>query len=105
MQSIQEFFGSQAFRPHGHDYLWRPDILWLHVGSDAFIALACFSIPISLIYFLRRRGDVSFNWIVWMFAAFIFACGATHLVEIWTTWRPSYGVQGLVKATTAAVSM
>ena len=45
------------FMGHGYCYLWRPEIVWLHVGSDALITLAYYSIPISLIYFVRKRRD------------------------------------------------
>jgi hypothetical protein len=40
-----------------------------------------------------------------MFAAFILACGTTHFLEIWVLWHPEYGVQGLMKALTAAISL
>jgi signal transduction histidine kinase len=40
-----------------------------------------------------------------MFAVFILACGTTHFIEVWTLWRPYYGIQGLFKAITAAVSL
>jgi len=49
----------EGFMPHGHCYFWRPDILWLHVISDGIIALAYFSIPVTLLYFLRRRTSRS----------------------------------------------
>ncbi len=51
---MHEFFthllSTQGFDPHGHCYLWKAEILWLHVTSDAVIALAYYSIPIALIY-------------------------------------------------------
>jgi PAS domain S-box-containing protein len=103
--NIGQFFDASQFMPHGHCYLWRPDILWLNVISDAFIALSYYVIPGFLVYFVRRRKDLAFNWIFVMFAMFILACGTTHLVEIWTTWHPNYGVQGLVKFFTASVSL
>jgi PAS domain S-box-containing protein len=93
------------FMPHGHCFLWRPDILWLNVGSDALIALAYYSIPLALTSLVRRRRDLSFGWLFWMFAAFIFLCGTTHVVGIWTVWHGSYGVEGLVKLATAGVSV
>jgi hypothetical protein len=58
--------------------MWRPGLAWLHVVSDALIALAYFSIPFTLIYFIRKRRDVPFNWIFVCFGMFILACGATH---------------------------
>jgi PAS domain S-box-containing protein len=104
MSEWASLFGSE-FMPHGHCYLWRPDILWLNVGSDALIALAYFSIPLALTSLVRRRRDLSFGWLFWMFAAFIFLCGSTHLVSIWTVWHGAYGIEGMVKLATAGVSV
>ena len=47
--------------PHGMCYLWRPDVLTLHVVSDTLITLAYFSIPFTLVYFVRKRKDLEFN--------------------------------------------
>ena len=44
---LQNLFGSDSFTPHGVCLLWRPELIWLHVASDAVIALAYFSIPIA----------------------------------------------------------
>jgi PAS domain S-box-containing protein len=92
------------FMPHGYCYMWDPSIVWLHVISDGFIALSYFCIPLALIYLLRRRRDLPFNWIFWMFGLFIVGCGTTHLMEIWTVWHASYWLAGVIKAITAAVS-
>ena len=40
-----------------------------------------------------------------MFGAFIFACGTTHVLGIWTLWRPVYWLDGSVKAITAGLSL
>jgi hypothetical protein len=49
--------------PQGMCYLWRPGVLSLHLVSDALIALAYFSIPFTLVYFVlrcvRRRGHTT----------------------------------------------
>ena len=68
----------------------QPGVLGLHVVSDSLIALAYFSIPFTLLYFVRHRTDLSFNWIFVCFAIFIVACGTTHVMEIWTVWQPHY---------------
>jgi signal transduction histidine kinase len=39
------------------------------------------------------------------FALFITACGFTHLMGIWTLWRPDYGIEALVKVVTAMASI
>ena len=93
------------YMPHGSCYLWQSDLIWLHVGSDGLTAIAYYSIPITLLYFVRRRQDLPFDWIFLLFGAFIVACGTTHLMEIWTLWQPDYWLSGYIKAITAAVSV
>jgi PAS domain S-box-containing protein len=106
---MREFFthllSTQGFDPHGHCFLWKAEILWLHVISDACIALAYYSIPIALIYLVHRRRDIIYGWMVVMFGAFILLCGTTHVMDIWTVWEGTYRLQGLVKLLTAVVSV
>ncbi len=98
-------FSSGNFIPHGHCYLWQPGLVWLHLLSDLLIAIAYYSIPITLIYFIRRRQDLPFNGVFLMFGAFILACGTSHLMAVWTLWHPTYWLSGVVKAITAGVSV
>ncbi|MEG4426707.1 MULTISPECIES: PAS domain S-box protein [unclassified Microcoleus] len=91
--------------PHGHCYLWQRELVALHIVSDSIIALAYYSIPLSLIYyFLFQRKDLPFRNIFWLFAAFIISCGTTHVMEVWTLWHPVYWVSGSLKIITAAIS-
>jgi light-regulated signal transduction histidine kinase (bacteriophytochrome) len=85
--------------------LWRPGLVSLHLISDSIIALSYYSIPIGLVWLIRRRRDLPFNWMFWMFAIFIAGCGTTHLMEIWTLWHPSYWAAGTIKAVTAVASI
>jgi PAS domain S-box-containing protein len=80
-------------------------LILLHVASDALIAIAYMSIPITLVYFVRQRRDVPFHWIFSLFGLFIVACGATHLMEIWTLWHANYWLSGAIKALTATASV
>jgi len=96
---------SSDFMPHGHCYLWRPEILWLHVFSDGVITTAYYFIPLALVYFVRKRKDLPFNWMFLLFGVFIFACGTTHLMEIWTVWNGTYRLAGVIKAITAVASV
>lgn len=102
---LKNFFASKPFIPHGHCYLWQTELVWLHIISDSLIALAYYSIPIVLLYFVRKRQDLPFNSIFLLFGTFIVACGTTHLMEIWTLWYPTYWVSGFIKAITASVSV
>ena len=90
---------------HGYCFLWKPELVWLHAGSDFLIAVAYYSIPLLLIYFVRQRQDVPFQGIFLLFSAFILSCGTGHLFEILTLWYPAYGLSGLMKAITAIVSL
>jgi signal transduction histidine kinase len=101
----RNLFTLGSFIPHGHCYLWKPGLVWLHVISDSLIAVAYYSIPITLVYFVRQRQDIPFDWIFWLFSAFIIACGTTHLMEVWTLWYPTYWLSGTLKAITALVSV
>ena len=94
-------FLSPDFMPHGYCYLWQPGLVWLHVLSDSLIAIAYFSIPIMLIYFIRRRRDLPFDWMFVCFGVFIVACGLTHAMEVWNIWHSNYWMSGTIKAITA----
>lgn len=78
---------------------------WLHVVSDIGIFVAYFAIPLALVYFIRKRKDVPFYGIFILFAAFILCCGTGHLLEAVIFWYPIYRIAGLLKLTTAIVSL
>jgi PAS domain S-box-containing protein len=78
--------------------------MWFHIVSDIMIWLAYLAIPIVLIYFIRQRRDIPFTSMFWMFAAFIIACGFTHLLEAAAFYWPAYRLMGVVKLITAGVS-
>src|SRR6476469_1218119 len=102
---ITQFFETGGFMPHGHCYLWQTNLVGLHILSDGVIALAYYSIPIMLIYFVRQRQDTPFQKVFFLFGAFIIACGTTHIMEIWTLWFPTYCISGGIKAITALISI
>src|SRR5450631_4280099 len=105
MDFLQRLFSTQEFMPHGVCYLWNPGLIWLHVISDALIALAYYSIPLTLLYFVRKRKDLAFDWMFLCFAVFIVACGTTHAMEVFNIWHPTYWISGVIKAITAFVSV
>ncbi|MEW5856707.1 MAG: PAS domain-containing protein [Cyanobacteriota bacterium] len=102
---LHNLFTSGQFIPHGHCYLWKTGLVWLHILSDGLIALAYYSIPLLLVYIVRKRGDLPFDWVFLLFGSFIIACGTGHVLEIWTLWHPMYWLSGLMKAVAAAVSV
>ncbi|XP_022734528.1 ethylene receptor-like [Durio zibethinus] len=75
--------------------------------SDFFIALAYFSIPLELIYFVKKSALFPYRWVLVQFGAFIVLCGATHLINLWTFTMHSRGVEVVMttaKVLTAVVS-
>lgn len=55
--------------------------------SDFLIAVAYFSIPIELLYFVSC-SNFPFKWVLLQFIAFIVLCGLTHLLNGWTYYGP-----------------
>jgi PAS domain S-box-containing protein len=96
---------SSPFMPHGHCYLWMPQLIWLHAVADSLIALAYYVLPVILVYFVRKRQDLPFHWMFLMFGAFIIACGTTHVMGVWNLWFPTYWLAGGVKVATATISL
>ena len=107
MNALNWLFDTARFTPHGFCLLWRPDLVIIHVVSDTVIALSYFAIPVAIYIFAKRRLDLEpeHRRMAMLFAAFITACGLTHVVAIVTLWAPYYGIQALIKAATAAVSL
>lgn len=106
----------EAWMPHGMCYLWEPKLLWTHVLGDGGVALAYFAIPPGLLLLarqtrssLRERGIAEdrfpFLKLLYMFAAFIIACGITHVFGVVTVWEPVYWMSGTAKVATAAISL
>jgi PAS domain S-box-containing protein len=92
-----------SFMPHGSCFLWRGDILTLHIVSDLLVALAYFCIPVLILHFVRRRR---FLWpFTAAFGTFIVACGLGHVMDVWTIWHADYWVAGWMKAFTAFASV
>ncbi|MBX9602184.1 MAG: hypothetical protein K2X35_14325 [Bryobacteraceae bacterium] len=104
VEFFAQLFGTD-FVPHGYCMRWSSGVVGLHVVSDALTALAYFLIPLSLYRFVRLRPNMMFPWMILLFAVFILACGATHVMAIYTLWEPVYRLDGMVKALTAAASL
>jgi PAS domain S-box-containing protein len=101
---FESLFDTTGFRPRGECGIWSPEWIWLHVASDIFIWLAYMSIPLVLVFFARRRTDLPFRNLFWLFASFILACGFTHFIDAILFYIPVYHLSGVVKLITAIVS-
>lgn len=83
---------------------WSPGLGWLHITADLLTFAAYTAIPCVLAFFVLRRKDVAFPRVLWLFCAFIMACGIVHLIEATIFWHPWYRLSGVAKAVTAGVS-
>ncbi|CAN4091178.1 unnamed protein product [Withania somnifera] len=62
------------------DGFWNINtLLFVQRGSDLCIAVAYFSIPIEIIYFVSC-SNFPFKWVLFEFGAFIIFCGLTHFL-------------------------
>jgi PAS domain S-box-containing protein len=92
------------FMPHVY-CLRDPAVIALHIASDGVIAFSYFVIPFALLLLRNKRRDVKFGWMFMLFGVFIVACGATHLMAIYTLWHPIYRLEGAIKAIPALASI
>jgi PAS domain S-box-containing protein len=102
---LTTIFSENSFTPHGFCLAWEPLVLWLHVISDSIVALAYYTIPFAVLYFMARRRDLAFRAIFALTGTFILACGTTHVMDVVTLWYPVYWLDGIIRAFTALVSI
>ena len=101
---LSRLFDTSGFPPRWICGDWSAAHGWLHILSDLGVWSAYVAIPLVLGYFVLRRRDIPFRGIFWLFAAFILACGTTHLMEAIIFWWPAYRLAGVIKLFTAVVS-
>ncbi|EIJ41104.1 serine phosphatase RsbU, regulator of sigma subunit [Beggiatoa alba B18LD] len=94
------------FLPHGYCISWLPDLLALHVISNAITALAYYAVAGAIVYFTHGRNDLPKNTQWLLIGTFlVFAiCGTTHLLQIVTFWYPAYWVSGWLGFINASIS-
>jgi len=106
MDFFQRLFDSSDFNPRNTcGSGWSSGLVWAHIVSDCLIWLSYLAIPVVLIYFVRKRRDIPFSYLFWLFGAFILSCGTTHLVGMLMFSAPMYRLDALIKILTALVSV
>jgi PAS domain S-box-containing protein len=102
---LSRLFDTSDFAPPWQSGHWTPGLAWMHIIANLAVWAAFTAIPLVLAFFiLRRRRIIPFPKVGWLFVAFIFAAGATHLVDAVMFYWPAYRVDGAVKMITAAIS-
>lgn len=92
------------FLPHGHCYFWNPVILVMQLLGDLLIAGSYFVITYLLWRFSRIK-HIPYSSFFGYFAAFIFWCGLTHIMDIVIVWSPVYFIETAVIVITAFFSV
>ena len=82
-----------------------PVLMMVMALSNAIIAISYASIPFFLIVFVRKRKDMPFTWIIFLFGLFIMACGSTHIFHVIGLWWPVNWWQATVDAVCAFISL
>ena len=82
-----------------------PLLMMVMAIANALIAVSYLSIPFFLIVFLRKRRDMPFTWVIFLFGMFILACGTTHLVHVIGLWWPVNWWQATVDLICALASV
>jgi len=78
---------------------------WIPIVADAAIATSYFVLPAAMVYFARRRPDLTLRPMFWLLGAFIVAAGLTHVMDIVTTFLPQYRLEDAVKVVTAVAGV
>ncbi len=93
------------FMPHGQSFRWQTDILWIHVMGDLLTAMAFIFISIGLWIIAQKGKELKYRGMLILFATFIFLCGLTQAISLWTLWVPAYGLESLLKLATGLASI
>ena len=104
MEHLQHIFPS-----HSVCWAFRSDIIALHALGDGLTFTAYYLIPMFLFYTTRKyHFSKCLKRILWLYAAFIFLCGTTHLMDFIMIWYNSESLlifDGFLRITTSLVSL
>ena len=101
LELLKNLVANQQFIPLSNSYLWQSNLLLLHLLPESIIAIANYTIGLTLLYFVRLRQDLPYNWVFLLLAASIVVCGIADLLDIWTLWYPTYGLNRCIKSVAA----
>lgn len=98
-----KFFDTADFPARWYCGKWSDFHGWLYIISELLIWSAYMAIPILILHYINKKR-VAFNSLFLLFAAFILACGFTHLLDAVIFWIPVYRVSALARFVTGLVS-
>jgi PAS domain S-box-containing protein len=101
---INKLFDTSDFTARWNCGNWSYVHGWLHILSDLAIWSAYISIPIIILFMLRKQKNLPYRHVFILFMTLILACGFTHLMEAVIFWHPIYRLAGLMKLITAVIA-
>ena len=101
---FRKLFDAADFPPRWHCGRWTEFHGWFYIISDLLIWSAYFAIPVIIVNYISKRKNLRFHRIYFLFAAFILACGTTHLMDVITFWYPAYRLSALIRFITGFLS-
>lgn len=101
---FRNLFDTADWPPRWNCGKWTEFHGWLYIISDLLIWSAYFAIPLTILKYISKRVDAKFVRAYFLFAAFILACGSTHLLDAITFWFPAYRLNALVRFITGVLS-
>ena len=102
---LRTLFSTEIFLPRGHAYLWTPWLVIAELATNALLAGALFIIGIRLIRRVRRgETDGLVRAVAWM-GLLALGLALTHVLDVWVTWSPVYGIDIAVRAFVALVAL
>ena len=110
MSPVAEFFrklfSTEGFPPRWNCGRWTDFHGWVYIIGDLLIWSAYFAIPLIIVMYVsrRRNSGIRFQRIYLLFASFILACGATHLIDALIFWYPVYRFSALARVATGIIS-
>jgi PAS domain S-box-containing protein len=104
LEFFRKLFDTADWPPRWHCGNWTGFHGWLYIISDLLIWSAYFAIPLAILKYISRKVNARFVRLYFLFAAFILACGSTHLLDAITFWYPAYRLNALVRFITGVVS-
>lgn len=107
LPALDFLFDISQYPARWHCGHWARSVGWTYITSDLLIFLAYVGIPISILYYRTKlkTTELELNYIFYLFAAFIFFCGSTHLIDAIVFWYPIYNFATLIKLATAIISL
>jgi hypothetical protein len=103
--SLREVFSTEIFMARGHAYLWTPWLVIAEIVSNAVIAIALLVIGVRLVRRVRAGEPEGLARAGAWAGVLAFALASTHLLDVWVTWTPIYGIDAAARGLVALVAL